>query len=66
MKTWIIPVTWVCTSNLEIEANTLEQAIDIAERSELPIKEHWEYVDSTYEVNHDEVEYFNTDQSSLW
>lgn len=37
MKTWVIPVEWTVCGRMEIDAKTLEEAIDIACLPETPL-----------------------------
>jgi hypothetical protein len=48
-KTYTIPVSWTVVANMEIEAESLEEAIEIAEEEDLPTDN--EYLDSSFEVN---------------
>ena len=50
MPKFTIPVSWTMIDDMEIEADTLEEAIDIAEESDLT---KGEYCDSSFEVNHE-------------
>ncbi len=50
MPKFKIPVSWTMVADMEIEAETLEDAISEAESAELP---EGEYCDSSFEVNHD-------------
>lgn len=56
MKTFLIPVKWVSYGTVEVEANTLEEAMAYAKanKNELPLPDDREYVEGTYEINEDE------------
>ena len=53
MREWRIPVTWEMYGIVRIEADTLEEAMDMAYDSEIP--DDGEYVDGSWEVT-DNVE----------
>jgi len=48
-----IPVTWTVNATLEIEADSLEQAIEKAGKVPLP---EGEYMDGSFEIRHDLIE----------
>ncbi len=59
-KTWKIPVAWEMCALLSISANTLEEAVTIAKEDEsipLPPTTESSYVDGSWEVSIDDVEY---------
>lgn len=50
MKTWIIPVSWEMCGEVKIQANSLDEAIEIAENDgsiELP---EGDYIDASWKV----------------
>ena len=53
MKNWIIPVSWEVYSTIEVEANTLEEAIKIAKDDEgiIPCPIENNYVDDSWRVD---------------
>lgn len=53
MKTWKIPVSWTMMSVIDIEANTLAEAIEIArdDDEEIPIPDDGTYVSDSWEVD---------------
>jgi high-affinity K+ transport system ATPase subunit B len=53
MKKFTIPVLWQVYSCMEIEANSLDEAIEIAEDSNLP--KDGEYVDGSFIIDHDAI-----------
>ena len=59
MKNWKIPVSWTMTGTVNIEANTLEEAIEIAEDDEdvIPIPENGSYLEGSWEVDCTDVDY---------
>lgn len=57
MKTYKIPVFWSVMALMEIEAESLEDAILKAEDASLPTDP--DYVDGSFEVNHSCLEYIN-------
>lgn len=56
MPKFTIPVSWTMIDDMEIEADTLEEAIVIAEESDLTTGE---YCDSSFEVNRELVYQLN-------
>lgn len=68
IKTWKIPVCWSMMATIEIEADTLEEAIEIAKDDEgnIPIPYNGDYLDGSWEVDSEDVDYlracFNNNQ----
>ena len=52
-----IPCTWSVCGMLEIEAESLDEAIIEAEISPLPVES--DYIDGSFEVNEPMLEYYN-------
>jgi hypothetical protein len=50
LKKYIIPVQWMMSDEFEVEAYSLEEAIEIAKRMPLT---RGEYVDDSFEINED-------------
>lgn len=69
MKTWRIPVSWVASALIDVQANSLSEAMHIAEDSEgkLPLPNDSEYVDGSWEVSMEDIEtlrsVYNNNQS---
>lgn len=57
MKTFKIPVTWEAYGCVNIEAETVEEALMLARLIEtkegLPLPTEYEYVDGSFEINED-------------
>lgn len=53
MKTWRIPVGWEVYATIHVEAETLEEAIEIAKDDEgkIPLPTYNHYVDGSWQVN---------------
>ena len=53
MKTWKIPVVWQMMGTVTVEADTLEEAIEIAQDDEgvIPIPDDGTYLDGSWEVD---------------
>ena len=51
---YYIPVFWTCTATLEVEADSLDEAIDVAE--ETPLPEDRQYLPDSFEINWPVVE----------
>ena len=62
MKTWKVPVTWEVCGFVEIEAKTLEEAIELAKDDEgvIPLPEESDYVDGSWRVTEEDVEIIRT------
>lgn len=52
-----IPVSWMQLATMEVEAESLEEAIEKADQMELP--EDGEYLDGSFEVNYGCIEELN-------
>jgi len=61
MPTYKIACTWQVYGELEIDANTLEQAIEIAEDGTTALPDTDGYVDGSFEVDHELSEEINRD-----
>ena len=57
MKTYKIPVSWTVTATMEIDAESLEDAILKAEDASLPTDP--DYLDGSFDVDHACIEYLN-------
>ncbi len=53
MKTYKIPVQWVMTGEIEVQANSLKEAIEAAYDADLP---QGEYLDDSFMVEEDNLE----------
>lgn len=67
MKTWKVPVSWQVVSTIDIMANTLEEAIEIARDDDgiIPIPKDATFIDGSWEVCKDEDflrKYYNNNQ----
>ena len=51
MPKFTIPVSWTMITDMEIEADSLDEAITKAESQELP--EDGEYLDSSFDINYE-------------
>jgi hypothetical protein len=51
-----LPVSWEVIATQEVEADSLEEAIMIAEETNLDLPENSEYLDGSYEVNKEIIE----------
>ena len=69
MKTWRIPVSWLVCAVIEVQANSLSEALDIAtdEEGKIPLPDNPEYVDGSWEVYMDDIDalrsVYNNNQS---
>lgn len=55
-KTYRIPCSWQCYGERKIEAESLEEAMKIADEGPLPYL--YEYVDASFEVDVELAEYY--------
>lgn len=66
MKKWRIPVSWEMCGIVEIEANTLEEALEMAWDDSVDIPNNGSYIDASWRVDDEDPEYvrscFNDDQ----
>lgn len=68
MKTWKIPVCWTMMGTVCIEADTLEEAIELArdDAGVIPIPDNGNFLDGSWEVDCTDVdflrEYYNRNQ----
>lgn len=59
MKTWKIPVCWTMMGTVEVDANTLDEAIEIAKDDVgiIPIPDDGTFMDGTWEVDCTDISY---------
>ena len=60
-KYYEIPCTWEVYGTIEIEADSLEEAIELAERDDSPMPDDSDYVDGSFQVDRDVAEEINKD-----
>ena len=62
MKQWNIPVTWEVCSTITIEANTLEEAMEIArdDAGEIPCPIDPVYVDGSWRLSEDDEDFIRS------
>ena len=60
-KYYEIPCTWEVYGTLEVEADSLEEAIELAERDDSPIPDESDYVDGSFQIDRDIAEEINKD-----
>lgn len=65
MKKFKIPVDWSMCADVEVQANSLQEAIDIVQLqwAELPME--GEYIDSSFQVNIDCAYQMNDEQGVI-
>jgi hypothetical protein len=56
-RKFIIPIVWTLGANLEIEAESLDEAILMADSCDLP--KDGEYINGSFEVNKDVIPFLN-------
>lgn len=64
MPQFIIPCYWEVSGTMYIEADTLDEAIDIAIKDE-PLPESTSFISGSFEVNQEMVEFFNKREPSV-
>ena len=59
MKTWKIPVIYQMIGKVVVEADTLEEAIEIAEDKDevIPLPDDADYMEGSWEVEYRDVDY---------
>ena len=59
MKTWKIPVCWSMMGTVCVEADTLEEAVEIAKDDEgvIPIPDNGSFLDGSWEVDCVDIDY---------
>ena len=60
-KYYEIPCTWEVYGTVEIEADSLEEAIELAERDDSPMPDESDYVDGSFQIDRDIAEEINKD-----
>ena len=60
-KYYEIPCVWEVYGTLEVEASSLEEAIELAERDDSPMPADSDYVDGSFQVDRDIAEEINKD-----
>ena len=58
MKTYHIPCTWTVSATMEIQANSLEEAIEIA-TLDAPLPTDNDYIEGSFEINNLKIPYLN-------
>lgn len=61
MKKFKIPVSWEMYGFVEIEAETLDEAVNRAWNDNIPLPYYSEYVDESFRVDEEDVAIFNED-----
>ena len=62
-KYYEIPCSWEVYGTMEVEANSLEEAITLAERDDSPMPDASDYVDGSFEVDRDIAKEINKDMA---
>ena len=56
MPIFKIPCSWQMYGSLEIEADDLDDAVELAYSNEYSLPDNGSYVDASFEVDHESVE----------
>lgn len=64
MKTYKIPVTWEAYGTVRIEAESLEEAIELAKGDDIPLPDGC-YVDGSWEVDEEMAEFLEDEASEI-
>lgn len=60
MKEWIIGVSWQMCGEIKVEAETLEEALKIAQEDDgIPLPAERHYIDASWEVDEETSRYLN-------
>ena len=65
MKTWKIPVVWTMMGMITVEANTLKEAVNIAQDEDgvIPLLDNGDFLDGSWEVDENYLrEWYNDKQ----
>ena len=64
MKEYTIPCVWQMTGNLRVKAESWEEAAEIAEGPDVGLPKAIDsyYLDASFEVNHDMIEFYKNDE----
>ena len=57
MNTYHIPCTWTVAGTMEIQANSLGEAIELANEAPLPTDN--DYIEGSFEINDQMIPYLN-------
>ena len=60
MKTWVIPIAWEMYGRCYVEADTLEDAIDIALGGDTPLPEEEEYVENSETLWSEDIDFIRS------
>lgn len=65
-KTWLMPVTWEMCATIQVEAETLEEAMEIAkdEEGRIPLPIDGVYVDASWDLSSSDKDYLWSLQDS--
>ena len=58
-KYYEIPCSWEVYGTMEVKANSLEEAIELAEKDDYPMPDAPDYVDGSFQVDRDIAEEIN-------
>jgi hypothetical protein len=61
MKKYKIPCVWESYGYMEIEAESIHQAIEIAELDDTPLPKESSYIQGSFCVDHDGIDYEEND-----
>ena len=56
MPIFTIPCSWQMYGSLDIEADDLDEAVELAYSNEYSLPDNGSYVDASFEVDHESVE----------
>jgi len=56
MPIFTIPCSWQMYGSVEIEADDLDEAVELAYSNECSLPDNGSYVDASFEVDHESVE----------
>ncbi len=63
MKTYKIPCVWESYGYMEIEAESLQDAIELAEQDERPLPKESSYIEGSFWVDYDGID---LDAEKIW
>ncbi len=60
-KIYQIPCSWEMYAHVNVEATSLEEAIERAESDDFPLPDHGGYIDGSWRIDYDIVEDLNSE-----
>ena len=65
-KKFLVPVTWVVAAEVVIEAESEEEAMELANNVDLDCFENADYVNGSFDVDFDMIEEWTEEDEKFW